>query len=335
MDVKIAIMTGSLPPDACGVGDYTDRLVHQLRSEGACINIFYRRDWSLLRMQAYLCQVKSLGAEVVNIQYPTEGYGYSILPHLLCAVLRGSKRVVTLHEFSRKSLKGRCAIYLFFLFADQVIFTNEQDRQTACRVAPWLSRKSSVVPIASNIPMHHHSTPEIDIVYFGLIRPLKGIETFIEVVSTLLSRVDIKVSVVGQTVAGYEQYAANILQSLETQGVELCLNRSAEEVAVRLGKSRIALLPFPDGLSLRRGSALAAMGNGALLVTTPPASESDEVGRVCVTAKSTDEFCRTILDILEKPESYESIRSAGEQFARARSWKSIATSYLGVFALES
>ena len=149
---SILIVTGSLPPDVCGVGDYTQLLINHLSERVPAVRAFYRRDWSLRMFGRYARQIRESGAEVINIQYPTRGYGHSIVPHLLNLIARPARMVVTLHEFSRGSLLGRLAMCLFFLTADRVIFTTEFERQAACRVAPWLKKRSVVIPIGSNIP---------------------------------------------------------------------------------------------------------------------------------------------------------------------------------------
>ena len=147
------LITGSLPPDVCGVGDYTQGLIHELKKQNAEVTVFYRTDWSIQNLLPYTRQIRKSGATVVNIQYPTEGYGYSIVPQLLCPLVKPAKTVITLHEFSRKSLKGKLAIYLFFLFSNWIIFTTESERHTACRTSPWIKKRSCVIPIGSNIPM--------------------------------------------------------------------------------------------------------------------------------------------------------------------------------------
>ena len=49
--------------------------------------------------------------------------------------------------------------------------------------------------------------------------------------------------------------------------VPIRLNLSDEEVASILNDSKIAYLPFPDGISERRGSFLAAATNGVIVLS--------------------------------------------------------------------
>ena len=327
---SLPIITGSYPDDVCGVGDYTRSLVSALENKGINISLFYKKDWSITRLPGYLRLIKETGAPVVNIQYPTEGYGYSILPQLLCCCLRKMSTVVTLHEFCRKSASGKSATFLFFLTADWIVFTTDKERDYACRFAPWLRKRSSVIPICSNIPMRPPECPETDVVYFGLIRPHKGLEQFASVMERLASRRTLITRVVGQIVSGYEKYAAEILDRLKSLGAEIILGRTPEEVSLLLSRARVALLPFPDGMSSRRGAALAAMGNGALLVTTTSADEPEMFKGICLMGATEEELAVATLRALECRDADESIRRAGQIFARDLSWSSVGSSYMAV-----
>jgi glycosyltransferase involved in cell wall biosynthesis len=321
------IVTGAYPPDICGVGDYSQMLYNALVDQHIPVELFYRRHWNLKCLRPYSNELSRAGDIVVNFQYPTEGYGYSIVPHLLAFGLRGKQKLVTLHEFTRKSLKGQLAIYLFFLSANWIVFTTEQEHEAACRVAPWIRRRSSVIQIASSIPMQDPQVPDADVTYFGLIRPGKGLEQFAEVTERLKACQSVVVRVVGQMGGGYEAYSLGIVDKMTAMGVELVLNRDSDEVSSLLSRSRLALLPFPDGLSFRRSSALAAMGNGALLVTTPPAHDAEILSNLCVSAKGADGLLNAVIDALNHPEKYEAQRTSGQAFARSIQWRAVARSY--------
>lgn len=330
MNMSPLVITGSYPDDICGVGDYTHALLDALKAENKDAALFYRKRWDLRDLREYLLLIKQTGSAVVNIQYPTEGYGYSILPQLLCCCLRKTTTVVTLHEFSRKSLKGKVAISLFFLAADWIIFTADLERDYVCRIAPWVRRRSCVIPISSNIPIRSPQAREADIVYFGLIRPEKGLEEFVNIIQKLSSRPELVTRVIGQLVPGYEQYASAILDRLRNVGAEIILGKTVDEVSQLLCRARVALLPFPDGMSLRRGSALAAMGNGALLITTPATSEAEVMKGICVMSATEDGLAAAVLRAVDGDPSLEAIRLAGQDFARNTSWSTVTSSYAKV-----
>jgi glycosyltransferase involved in cell wall biosynthesis len=107
-------------------------------------------------------------------------------------------------------------------------------------------------------------------------------------------------------------------------------NKSAEDVSQLLSRTKVALLPFPDGVTLRRGTALASMGNGALLVTRASSNQHPDFDRVCVAVPVSVEISDVLPRILERYEEYESIRVAGVEFARSFTWRNIAVSYIDV-----
>lgn len=328
--MRLTVVTGSLPPIVCGCGDYVQALVGELERKGLEIDLFFRRDWSLRQLTTYIREIQESQATVINIQYPTQGYGWSIVPMLLCLFLRQVKKVVTLHEFSRLRTEAKIAIYIFFLSADWVIFTTEFERSMACRIAPWLRAKSSIIPIGSNIPLREAKQPDTDIVYFGLIHPAKGLEDFAETLSCLSIRKKLRIRVIGQIAPGYEAYANETLPRLESLGIEIVLNKSPEDVSEMLSRARVAFLPFPDGMSRRRGSALAAMGNGALLVSTTAQTETELFTEICVMPAGGSSLCELLVDVLDNYDSYSSIRRAGQAYAQAISWSTVADSYIKV-----
>lgn len=326
----MVIITGSSPPDACGVGDYSKSLFQALTSQRIPASIYYRKRWSLSDLRNHVKEIMDFDDPILNLQYPTEGYGYSVVPQLLTFLLRKKFKIVTLHEFTRKSLKGRIAIFLFFLSADWIVFTTNEEHGAACLVAPWIRKRSSIIQIASSIPMQDAASPESDLAYFGLIRPEKGLEQFCEIVSRVRKERPIKVRVIGQLVSGYESYSEEILRRLKSEGAELILNKNAEEVSNLLSRTRVVLLPFPDGMSPRRSSALAAMGNGALLVTTPPPAQFADLRSHCVSATDTATLAGAIQSAIDHPENYEETRKSGQAFARNIQWPNIAQQYQGI-----
>ncbi len=325
---QITFVTGSYPPDVCGVGDYTHSLVSALDQLGVRSDLFYKRDWSLVRFPEYWSKLRRSTTRSVVIEYPTEGYGYSIVPQLLCMLLSGKRRIVNLHEFSQKSFSGKVAIYSFFLFANCLIFTSETEYRSAVRLAPWLSKKSFVSPIGSNIPFHPCASDaanrNLDIVYFGQIRPRKGIEEFLRIVANVQKRVRHTAALIGQTVPAYKDYAAFLVQQANSLGIEVALNLNPDQVSQRLSAARIGLLPFPDGISPRRGSALAVMGNGALLLTTSTQMTEERFSPVSLLARDPSFLSEIAVEALLDYPRYESIRQAGIEYARTFSWPEIA-----------
>lgn len=264
------IITGTYPPARCGVGDYVQNLLNT--STGKKWKLFYRTCWKLNKLKTYISDLKKETDEVINFQYPTVGYGTSIVPHLLAlyAVVCLHKRLyITLHEYSQLGWKGKLAISILFPFAHDIIFTTSFEMECAKRYNPWL-RKGHVVKIRSNIPAAKTSKSisarKYDVGYFGYIRPQKGIEQFISV-ADCLQKEGKQVYVMGQTQPEFGWYNEPILKDLTNKGIHHYGDLTQEEVAQKLSDTKIVYLPFPDGLSERRGSFLAAVVNGAVVIS--------------------------------------------------------------------
>lgn len=326
----ITIVTGSLPPDVCGVGDYTSRLAQALDEAGLTVRFFYRSDWRLRSAFRYIRAIRAMRPLLINIQHPTAGYGYSLVPQIIAMFCGKSKTVVTLHEFSRRKLKGKIAIYLFFLCADWIVFTSDEELHVAQKLAPWIARRSSVIPIGSNIPFYESDKRDIDVAYFGLIRPGKGVETFVSALESVARRYQLVSCIIGNVSPGCNEYAINLASQVRRFGTVLFLGQTPEDVARRLSHVRVALLPFPDGMSMRRGSAMAAMGNGALVLSVAGSQKSTLFGQISVLVDLDAALPDKLVQILKDYELYDEIRTAGQRYARARTWSSIAASYQAI-----
>jgi glycosyltransferase involved in cell wall biosynthesis len=181
---------------------------------------------------------------------------------------------VTIHEYTQLGWKGFLCAYILLLFANKLIFTNEFERNAAIKKLWTVKNKSSIIKIFSNIPKSNNllkiSERKYDIGCFGYIRPLKGIENFIETISKLKKTTEINVSayILGETWPELKEYTEKIRRMAEEAGVVIMEGRSDNEVADILADTKIAYLPYPDGLSERRGSYLAFVRNLALIVST-------------------------------------------------------------------
>lgn len=266
---KILIVTGSYPPDVCGVGDYSERLFHALNRKSNIFELFCKADWRLKNLVPYLKEIKSKKADLIHFQYPTEGYGYSFLPLLLMLFLPKEKMIVTVHELSNRTFKARLFTMTLLFFCDKIIVTNESEYAFLKKI-PILNRKETfVINIGSNIPSSNTSGKvlserKIDLAYFGHIRPQKGLESFIFVANQFCSTK--KCTIIGQDLSKYQSYLKE-LRSKSDANIKYILDGSVSETADNLSDCKIVYLPFPDGVSSRRGSLMAAALNGCVIVT--------------------------------------------------------------------
>src|SRR5690606_12195619 len=93
-----------------------------------------------------------------------------------------------------------------------------------------------------------------------------------------------------------------------------------------------AVLPYEDGISERRGSALAAMANGALVVTTPPQSGDPRAfDALCLMATDLAELTETTRRALAHYDEHADIVRNARRYAGLRSWDRIAAEHVRLY----
>lgn len=330
------IITGTYPPERCGVGDYTCNLLQTQAAKDW--HLLYFRDWSLKTFFKKIKEIDAYSDEWINMQYPSIGYGKSIVPQLLCiyyATSRKKKFSLTIHEYTQCSAKRKAMLSLFFLFAAKYIFTNQFERNAAAQFFPRIFKRSQVIKIQSNIKRSSNIGNifgrKYDIGYFGYIRPEKGIEEFFKVVTQIKTmRSKLNIYIMGQILsADHCNYTEKLINNLTATNIECILNKSQEEVADVLAQTKIAFLPFPDGISERRGSFLAAAKNDCIVVTTNGKFITQALAECCETVE-IENAKETIFQILDDEkimtEKQNKIRSYMENEI-PQSWNEIAEQY--------
>ena len=268
------IITGTYPPRKCGVGDYCQNLLSTSSAEKW--KLYTDDNWNVSSLFKKTKELKKIDFSTANIQYPTVGYSTSLLPHLLATYITKilkRKLIVTIHEYSQLGWKGQLAASIFFKFANIVVFTTEFERQFAIKKHPYLENKSTIIKIYSNIEISENqpnfNNRTYDMGYFGYIRPDKGLEEYIETAKKIqANNPNFKAYIMGQTQDEYSFYHQPLLKSLINSNITLLLNKSSKEVSNILAQTKIAYLPYPDGLTERRGSFLAALLHHCIIVTT-------------------------------------------------------------------
>lgn len=268
------IITGTYPPRKCGVGDYCQNLLSTTQAKDW--KLYTDDNWNITTLFQKIKEIKKYNPEVINIQYPTVGYGKSLLPHLLTIYLTKilkKKVIITLHEYSQLGWKGKLATSIFLKFGNHIVFTTEFERQYAIKKYPQLKNNSSIIKIYSNI-LTKNEQPSFeqrsyDMGYFGYIRPEKGLEDYIETAKKIQkTNPNFKAYIMGQTQDEFSFYHKPLLETLSDSNITLLLNKSNQEVSDILSQTKIAYLPYPDGLTERRGSFLASLLHHCIIVTT-------------------------------------------------------------------
>lgn len=334
---RLVMITGAYPPDICGVGDYTDRL---MAAAPVSWLPFVERDWSWRAVPGILRRLLRLGARDIVIQYPTQGYGWSLVPHLLVFVgwfTRRYRPVLALHEFMSLSRKSQLALALTSHAASRMIFTTEVERDRARAHLLFSSRvPTAVIGILSNIPQ----TPQpaafgmrtIDVAYFGHIRPNKGLEVFLNVIAGLREADPaMRIAVIGEVPLGYEAFGEMVTARCGEIGGTMMTGLDDIEAGSALADVRLLYLPFPDGVSARRGSVLAGLGNGAIVATCIGEATPSELLPAIVVCDGTTKDVAVLQDALRMSDTEAAqLQQAGLSYTDTmlpRDWAQVAELY--------
>jgi glycosyltransferase involved in cell wall biosynthesis len=329
--MKVGIITGSYPPDVCGVGDYSNKLVRALEKVDIGVSVITHSDWRFKSLRCIINKLANGDQDLLHLQYPTAGYGYSVLPQLLCVLY---PMVVTLHEFSQAHLLRKIALLPFAIWAKRIVFTSHHEQQCAVTFFPWIRVITDVIPIGSNIPISScKSDPnKKEIIYFGLIRLNKGLEKIV----TLAERIaDLKLPYVIRIIGNADLRHAGYKEQLQLQTRNLPVvwetGLDDHEVADLLACATVAYLPFPDGVSERRGSLLAVLANGVPIVTTCGKHTSQELMNCVIFADGVEDVLRNITRLLEDDNYRDDIRQKGYRYMQKFSWGHIASQHVNLY----
>ena len=265
--MKVVIIAGSLPPQVCGVGDFTGALIHALRRRNLAVAVMHRNRWCLRDVPGLLRNLRAERPDIVHLQYPTHGFRRSLVPHLLHLGMSGWPRLTTLHDYAGQRWQIRLGMSVFTI-GGSLIVTGALDRDALVGRHPWLASRVSVVPIGSNVPsgLWEPSGP-FTIVHFGMLRPGKGIEQMIHLARLCkqLGR-PYRAVIMGAVIPHGRDYADTLFKMAEDSGVEWMLNVSQERASEILRHAHVAYLSPLFGVQERRGTVLACAANGLPIV---------------------------------------------------------------------
>jgi glycosyltransferase involved in cell wall biosynthesis len=322
----VVLVSGAWPPTRCGVGDYTERLTESLAAGGIDVIRFGAEidfgTWNAGRIARRLAAIQP---DLVHLQYPTVGYGRSLTPAAIPLLVRGVPHVVTIHEFSSFRYY-KLPWFGSFCFADTLIFTTDSEREIFYR-RMWLKpARTEIVPIGSNIPVGPNiSRVPGTVGYFGLLMPVKGIEAFLAL-AELSKDTDLRFALIGAIPSGFEAYGRRIVEQATSMGIELHLEQTPEQVAERLKSLSYCYLAFPEGVTEKRGSVLAALVNGAMVLTPHGPDTPDWLRSATIDTPSPEAAARYLLDRPTPPlhDKFERIRDRID-------WRTIAARHVEIY----
>jgi glycosyltransferase involved in cell wall biosynthesis len=354
----LLFVSGEYPPDIGGVGDYTDRLRSALDSRGWHSRLLTRthvRRWDVRSLLALLRVAPQRG--VVHIQFQAGSYdllGDVCLMPGLVGVARPRARVVTTFHDARVPYLFPCAggmrqlaVRLMARTSHAVIAADERD----LRALGGPSARHFHVPIGSNVtcaPPPDYARSEFRtrlglqsdtllIVYFGLLNASKGLNLLLDAFELVAgAHTGARLLLLGGEVG-----ASDPTDRLTAAGLRARLDRLSERV-IRTGwlapsglsehllAADIAVLPYADGASPRRGSLLACAEHGLPIVSTLPAAP--EVSDAVYAAQPhANGVAEAILKVVDDPSLSARLRASSRVLATRASWSRIADAHVGMY----
>lgn len=216
--MRICFVSAALPPRACGIGDYTDRLAAALASEGVeCVVVTTAHPylppsggldagrpyeirpvpthWRFGETPGLVRSILDTRPDLVHIQFPGLGlgraFGVTALPWALLARHPRLPVALTLHEFDRLSPRHRARVAVGALPCRLIVTPGGDLAASAKRYLGWRPRtRMAEIPLASNLvpavdgeaglsEQLRRRPDELVVGYWGFWRPDKGLETLV------------------------------------------------------------------------------------------------------------------------------------------------------------
>ncbi len=331
--LRVAILSGSWPPERCGVADYAAKLSARLQQLDVTVAELGKGvRFASPRAMFIASDLPRWGADVLHIQYPTLGFGRSIVPALIPLLVSPIPCIVTLHEFSTYHPLRTPWFFTFAQNTSARIFSSEHELEAfRSRMKPR-SGLDYILPIPSNIPSAAGVVRQpCTVCYFGLLVPNKGIEDFLALAAMAAPSQRFTFSLIGGEFTGFANYALDVINRARTLGVMLHLNLPERDVAEAIASHTYAYLPFPDGASPRRGSLRAVQANGVIVLTrwSDLTSALDRAGTF---EASSPVEALTLLNYLEEnPAQRQTRLAAAERAGGTQLWDYVANQHKKIY----
>jgi glycosyltransferase involved in cell wall biosynthesis len=353
----LLFVSGEYPPDIGGVADYTQHLQQALAAEGQGSRALTRRHvrrWDARSLAGLLRRAPRDG--IVHIQYQPAAYDLlgdiCLFPTLLHWLRPRVKVVTTFHDarvpylFPKAGRLREKAVRLLASTSDVVIAADEQDLLTL----GGPSRRHWRVPIGANVmcapPVGYDRdrfrgtqlrvAPESPVVaYFGLLNASKGMDLLFDAFDRFAAhRPAAHLLLLGGGVGASDPSNASVAARVERR-LSGRVTRTGwlepPQLSAHLLASDVALLPYADGASGRRGSLLACAAHALPIVSTTPTT-NDVATAVLATSPAPDKLAQAVARVLGEPALAASLRAGARDLATRHSWPAIAQAHLKIYA---
>jgi glycosyltransferase involved in cell wall biosynthesis len=329
MHLRVALIVGDNHTPYCGVKNYARSLAQALGERDIEAQVMTPKDWGARSVMRFTRQLRKEGYDIIHLQYPSIGYRGSLFPHLLGFMKLADAPVVTVHEYSALPRLQKISTQLFRAIARTLIFCSHYEQSLYDQHLLTVGAPQTVIPIGSNVPAATtNRSRDTTVVYFGQIRPNKGMEQFIELAKqSIESQRRFAFHIIGSAPDAHQEYMSD-LQRNAPHAVKWSIDLEFAQVSEILARSFAAYLPFPDGVSERRGSMLAALTNGLPVLSTIGAATPPEMLPLFLPTTNSDDALSLLDELAEDPERHSEICVASRIQAARYAWSSIAAQHV-------
>ncbi len=333
---------------------------------GIVIHVFEGK-WGWNTLLGVRKVVQAVEPDAVQIQYQAAAYGMHPSVYLLPRFLRAFGHVgivsVTFHDllvpylFPKAGRLRWAAVLELAKGSHFPVTTNPEDTSRLSGALP--NARVVEIPIGSNIrpstpdrydrsvwrKEHGYGESDCLLVYFGFLNASKGSEFLVEAFADLRKRgMPVKLLMLGGRTGSSDPtnvaYARKVENLITELGVREYIRWTgflpAEDVSAWMLAADVAVLPYRDGVSYRRGSFMAALAHGLPIVTTEPRLPQpgleDGVNVLLVPAGNVRRLSDAVSRLCLSRETRELLSRGAKELSTKFSWNRIAQQYLDAYA---
>ncbi|QRG05900.1 glycosyltransferase family 4 protein [Xanthobacter dioxanivorans] len=351
--MKILILTPHYPPRQGGTSDYVARLCLELKERGHKVTVITRDGapiydavkvsvlngpWSLWSLKSLVNEISLERPDAILLQYGPysfnrRGPGIPVVSLVIMAsVITKIPFVVYAHElyanWNHSYLRApwhfaqRIAVVLMIFFSKRFVLTIESRRRRLLHFLPWWRKRLDVISVAPTldrevIDANWRASRGIGentalLSAMGTDDPEKGARLLGQIADALAAR---KIDFRFVTIGGLRPNHPRI----ESWGYV-----SAHDAWNLVATSDLFVLPYDDGVSGRRTSALNALAAGTAILTTYGVNTDDTLfprGSIAmVPAGQPMELAKTAVEIFSDSSVRKALRSVSLHLSEQFSW---------------
>ena len=226
------------------------------------------------------------------------------------------------------------------LLSNKIIFPDQHEASTVLKCFPWPKGRYTVIPIGANIEpvsntVSSRRMAEIPyIIYFGFATKSKDIITLLHAFKQLLSHgVQCKLIMI-------THLSSDDHRVMKELGIEHAITVTGyctpEQVSLYFTNATACVLPFKDGVSLRRTTFITALRHGLPVVTTMGENVPDVLKNwenvILTPIGNYQAMSDAILKLFHDPGLRNQISDNARELGKCFSWDNIGLQHVALYS---